>query len=536
MSVLKSVSGNLLYSTALVAVTTLFSTHALADTVQLTADDSGMDLSGELIDFTGDIYVLRTNIGDLRIRAEGVQCEGEGCPSAQATTDLVSLRGASDIGLELMPLLIEGYANMEDAGVDFVDRPSGREVVASLAAQGGFGDELGRYLIHSSATIDAFTALRYETAQIGMASRRITPPEARSLRDAGAGLMVAPSQEHVFALESLVVVVHPDNPVHTLTMDQVKGIFTGRYQNWQQVGGPDAPITVIDREGWSAKRASFAEAIFGDPTEMKGLRNALVVKTEIEAGDGVAGDVSAIGYVSHANKRGNRALELISDCGLTMSPDGFAARTEEYALLQRLYLYNREKGLDQPSQAFLDYVLSGDADPIIRKAGFFDLSVEVSSQDKGTERHRRLSDTKVGLYERAFVDDMLDTMEQYDRLSTTFRFQTGSAQVDERGRVDMERLLPFLETVPAGAELLFVGFTDDVGTFDANRSLSLERANAVLDEVRAFAGNALDGFDMQATGFGEIAPAQCNSSAHGRSVNRRVEVWLKSADELARAN
>lgn len=533
MSVFSSVSRNLLHNTALVAVTALFSTNALADPVRLTSDDNAMDLTGELIEFTGDIYVLRTNIGDLRIRAEGLRCEGDGCPDAEKTTDLVSFRGASDIGLELMPLLIEGYANVEDAGVDFVDRPSGREVVATLAAQGGFGDELGRYLIHSSATVDAFTALRHETAQIGMASRRITPPEARELRDAGAGLMVAPSQEHVFALDSLVVVVHPDNPVQTLTMDHVRGIFTGRYRNWNQVGGPDAPITVIDREGWSAKRASFSEAIFGDPAEMKGLRNALVVESEIEAGDSVASDVSAIGYVSHANKRGNRAMELISDCGLTMSPGGFAARTEEYALLQRLYLYNRADGLDQPSQAFLDYVFSGDADPIIRKAGFFDLSVEVISQGDDTDRHRHLSGAAVGSYERAFVDDMLGTMEQYDRLSTTFRFQTGSARVDERGRVDMERLLPFLATVPAGAELLFVGFTDDVGTFDANHALSMERASAVLNEVRSFAGNALDGYNMRATGFGEIAPAQCNTSAHGRSINRRVEVWIKSADELA---
>ena len=114
----------------------------------------------------------------------------------------------------------------------------------------------------------------------------------------------------------------------------------------------------------------------------------------------------------------------------------------------------------------------------------------------------------------------------YDRLSTTFRFRTGSAKLDERGDLDMKRLADYLEAMPKGTKILFVGFTDNVGSFQGNRSLSLTRARKVAAQLRAFAGDRLSGIEVDAAGFGEIAPATCNISENGRAVNRRVEVWI----------
>jgi len=125
--------------------------------------------------------------------------------------------------------------------------------------------------------------------------------------------------------------------------------------------------------------------------------------------------------------------------------------------------------------------------------------------------------------------DMLAKMVDYDRLSTTFRFRTGSSKLDERGLVDMARLSDYLKSQPEGSQVLFVGFTDDVGAFDSNRDLSAGRAQQVLTELQAYAGDALAGVSMDATGYGEIAPAGCNIAEEGRRINRRVEVWIKSA-------
>lgn len=504
--------------------------YVTADMVRLYSHEKGIELQGELIDYTAGVYVIRTSLGDLRISAPEVDCEGSACPTAESEAETVVLRGATTVGETLIPLLIEGYASHSEGAVEVAARQSGRETLATINANAGFGDEVGRFLVHSSASVDAFTALQYQTADIGMASRRINRDEARALNNAGAGNMIAPSQEHVFALDSTLVVVHPDNPIRSLTVGQIRGIFTGAITNWNQLGGDDIPIVVVDREGWSADRHRFSEAIFGDPEALKGLPNATVVKDAEEAAASVSSSVGAIGYLSHANKRATQPLTLISDCGLPMSPDSFSARTEEYALLQRLYLYNRQDADNAAAAAFMDYVLSEDADPIIHKAGFFDLTIEIKEQGPGSSRGLQLTDPNADPYERQFMEQMLAEMVQYDRLSTTFRFQTGSSQIDERGLTDMARLATFLEAAPDGSEVKFVGFTDDVGTFDANRELSIARAQSILTEMRRFVGDRLPQIVWAATGFGEIAPLQCNTNAQGRGINRRVEIWLKTPD------
>jgi len=437
------------------------------------------------------------------------------------------------MGTVVMPVLVAGVDDRRDADAQIADSTSGREVLGTVIADQGFGDEIGSYLVHSSASVDAFTALLHESAAIGMASRRILPQEARALRDAGAGNMISPAQEHIIALDSLVVVVHPENPIRSLTIEHIKGIFSGEITNWSALGGPDAPISVIDREGWSHKRETFADAIFGPEVELQGLRNAVVAKDGTEVADLVQGDVHAIGYLSHAQKRGAVPLTLISDCGLPMIPDAFSARTEEYGLLQRLYFYNRADGLDQNAKALLDYTLSERADALIQKAGYFDLGVESRSQSAESPRAEILGNTNAGTYETSFIKEMLGDMSSQDRLSTTFRFRTGSSKLDERGRLDMARLASYLEAMPTGTQIKFAGFTDDVGAFDANRALSLSRAEAALAEFEAFAGTRLDGVEMTAVGYGEIAPSQCNTTEQGRAINRRVEVWVNTSGEEA---
>lgn len=139
-----------------------------------------------------------------------------------------------------------------------------------------------------------------------------------------------------------------------------------------------------------------------------------------------------------------------------------------------------------------------------------------------------LLDPDADAYEAQFMRDMLGRMVDYDRLSTTFRFRTGSSSLDERGRIDLARLVDYLAAQPEGSEILLVGFTDDVGQFDGNRRLSEGRAAQVLEEVRAAAGDRLDGMKMSSVGYGEIAPSGCNIDPEGRRINRRVEVWIKS--------
>ena len=506
----------------------MFSTAALADQVTLKSADGTVNLVGDFVDFVDDNYIIKTALGELRISASRVRCEGAACPQLQADAADVVIAGSDAIGLGMMPLLMTGFASSMDADAELTN-PAQGQTLATLIGDGGFGEEIGSYSVSATNDNDAFQALLEGYAQVGMSSRRITKDEARALRADGAGNMVSPTQERIVAVDSMVVVTHPSNDVEELSMEQLRGIFSGRITNWAQVGGSNRPINVVTREPGAASREFFNSYIFEGETQNANFLPQAITKDDQETSNVVYLDRNAIGYVGYAFQRGAKPVTLINECGIPARPDAFSAKTEEYPLNRRMYLYSRADNLDEPSQALLDFAVSEQADPVIIKSGFIDLGIVRRDQDL-TDARATLLTAEAAKYDSGFegavMNEMLDKMSDYDRLSTTFRFRTGSYSVDERGRLDMARLIDYLETVPEGTEISFVGFTDDVGAFEANRQLSFGRAGAVLEEVRKAAGDRLGHVRMATMGFGEVAPSACNVSDRGRSINRRVEVWI----------
>lgn len=521
-----SCSVNALFSLAVAASVTVPTLTSAAE-IQLRSSDGTVNMSGEFVSFEDNAYIISTALGELRVSASRVSCFGDACPTLDVTEADVNIAGADTIGLGLMPLLLEGYSGSLGAAAEIGNTANNSEIIASLVADDGFGDELASFLITPSGSSNAFTALLDQSAKIGMSSRRITPAEARQLRDSGAGNMVAPDQEHIVAADSIVVITHPDNPISQLTTEQLQGIYTGQITNWSEVGGTDMPITLVARASGSGTRDVFEERVFGGPVPNIAA-NAQIADTNSIAAQIVNEDPGAISAVGYAFQRGAKPLTLINECGIPMVPDAFSARTEEYALQRRLYLYSRSDNIDGQTRGLLDFATSPDADALIGKAGFIGFNVDRREQSAQDPRGVMLSQANADRYEQGFMREMLETMVNYDRLSTTFRFRTGSARLDERGRIDMVRLVDYLQSQPEGTEVLIVGFTDDVGQFDGNKQLSEGRAAQVAAELQSAAGSKLQNVTVSSVGFGEIAPSACNINDDGRRINRRVEVWIRS--------
>ncbi|GFE64447.1 phosphate ABC transporter substrate-binding/OmpA family protein [Litoreibacter roseus] len=503
----------------------LITLSANAGEVALKSADGTVNLVGEFIDFKDDNYIIRTALGDLRISASRVRCEGADCPKFETETADVRIAGSDTVGLGLMPLLMSGYASYLDAEASISNTAQEGVMLANFVGDGGFGDELGSFLVTSTSSGDAFKTLMGGTASIGMASRRIRPAEARELRDAGAGNMVSIDQEHIVAVDSLVMVVHPNNPVDTISIEQLQQIYSGQMTNWSELGGPDLPIKAISRQSNSGTLSVFKNRVFTEDGPQY-VDNHTVAETNNDVAAIVNDDPSAIGFVGYAFQRGAKPLNLVNECGLESQPDPFASKTEEYALQRRLYLYNRGDQLDEQAQKFLEFALSENADGVVTKSGFINLGIKRQSQSMDSGRAKNLIKAQADNYEAGVIREMLAQMLEHDRLSTTFRFRTGSSKLDERGLLDMQRLISYLEGKPEGTEITLVGFTDDVGAFDANRDLSKVRAQQVAADLAAFANGKIDHVKINVDGFGEVAPAGCNTSEIGRGVNRRVEVWV----------
>ena len=516
-------------SAVALAASLLLPTTVAADEVTLKSADGTVNLVGEFIEFSNGNYVIRTELGDLRISASRVGCVGDACPLVKEVNADVTIAGADTVGVDILPLLLSGYAGFLGAEAQLETIDGGGEVVAKLVGDEGFGDPIATYVINSSQSSDAFRKLLDRSAQIGMSARRIRPDEARALRDDGAGNMIAPENEHVIALKSLVVITHPDNPVNDITTDALQQIYRGDITNWAELGGADAPISVFSHAEGTSARAIFETKLF-DEDAGRLPTGASIAADDSRMAAAINNDVNAIGYVGYAFQRGAKPLTLINECGLGMSPDAFSVRAAEYGLQQNIYLYNRADTRSDEVSAFIDFARSAAADEVIIKAGFVDLGVARQKQSSDDMRAKQLDDSDVDPFEGNLMREMRSEMDNFDRLSSTFRFRTGSSRLTPRGERDLARLASYLETQPDGTKVLFVGFTDDVGAFESNRQLSIGRAQQVQQALEELAGDRLDGISLDANGFGEIAPSACNTTDLGRGINRRVEVWIQSPE------
>lgn len=495
-----------------------------AGQVTLIALNDTTNISGDFIEYNNGNYVINTELGELKFASEGVYCEGVDCPEIEALRSEIHFTGSYTLGLGLMPLLLEGYAGQLDAELTLSETQNGDEIQAGMISDNGYGEEIGSYLVTSQTTGSGFAEFISRKNAVNMASRRITPKEARALRNAGKGNMVSAEQEHVVAMDSLVVIVNPQNPVSSLSISDLQAIYSGSITNWADLGGEDRPISVVTHREGSGTLSVFNAEIFGNRTYPI-LPGASVGPDNSAVAALVNENTGAIGFVGYAFQRGAKPLNLISECGIVLSPDPFSVKAEEYALERRLYFYTANDA-SPAIQDFIAFATSTDADSLITKSGFIDLGVSRRPQTLNGPRATILKNANVDAFESSVIAEMLAGMKNTNRLSSTIRFRAGSMRLDELGLNTIQRLIGYLKDLPAGTKVSLVGFTDNVGAFEANRRISINRAEQVIKLLRETAGGQLSHIEFTASGYGEISPTACNNSENGRRINRRVEVWV----------
>ncbi len=195
------------------------------------------------------------------------------------------------------------------------------------------------------------TAVQEGTCDIGLSSRALKDEEK------AAGL-----KETILAYDGIAIIVHPDNPVSDLTIEQIAQLYTGEITNWKDVGGNDAQVVLIGREAASGTRDGF-ESITG--TKEKCLyRQELTSTGDVIAA--VSQNPDAIGYASLASIKDS--VKALSVDGVT--PSEATVKDGSYKVQRPFVLVTVEgKALTPVAQAFFDYATSSDAAAIIAKAG-----------------------------------------------------------------------------------------------------------------------------------------------------------------------
>ncbi len=509
-------------------------TGAIAADVTLRMKGGDFSVTGELKGFDGSRYtIVSKSFGSMALDATRFDCEGAACPKPGQTVAVaisgapigsISIAGAATIGGELMPAFVQAFA--QSRGLKAARVAGAVPEEATFKIIDAKGVEVGSVELKRYGSSTAFKALGAKAADIGMSSRQVKLDEARALAVAGLGDMRAPANEHVLGLDGLAVLVATGNPAVSLSIDQIARIFAGQVSNWSDVGLPPGQIQIYAPSADAGTMDTFDDLVMR-PRGLKLSDAAKRFTNHADQSDAVAADKLGIGFASIAYRRNAKALNLETSCGLITRPSTFAMKTEEYPFARRLYLYTVGVPAKPFARAMLEFALSAAAQPIVRQNDFIDQSPETLDFQAQTARIAYALNAAGADFDLNLMKTLINDFKPAQRLTSTFRFEVASFALDTKALADVARLRTLVESPEyRGKTVMIAGFADGVGRFDNNLILSQRRAATVLAELQR-AGTKPIQAQLVTKAFSQLAPVACNDSLEARSLNRRVEVWVK---------
>ncbi len=213
-------------------------------------------------------------------------------------------------------------------------------------------------------------ALINGTVDIANASRQIKDEEMAAAEANG----VEPV-EFVVARDAIAIIVHPDNPVSQLTLQQISDIYTGVINNWAEVGGEDRPIVRLSRETNSGTHVYFLETVIrlGDKeSDLLFSMDTLLLPSSEGIINEIRQNPNAIGYDGLGYVP--RDLKVIAvarqEGGRYVRPSIASVNDGSYPIARDLYMYTA----GEPQGAvreYLDWILySPEAHDIVAELGF----------------------------------------------------------------------------------------------------------------------------------------------------------------------
>ena len=127
-----------------------------------------------------------------------------------------------------------------------------------MAESTGVGEDQAKRVIRHTKTSNAFYELVHRNVDLLLVYEP-SNDSYRYAREMGVALEMKP-----IGRDALVFLVNAENPVDTLTHDQVTGIYTGKISNWRQVGGADLPIAAYQRPEDSGSQVMMRRQVMGD--------------------------------------------------------------------------------------------------------------------------------------------------------------------------------------------------------------------------------------------------------------------------------
>jgi len=210
------------------------------------------------------------------------------------------------------------------------------------------------------------------TSDLANSSRAIKSSENDKSKVAGGDI-----KEYKVLIDGICIVTSKNINIPELTLNQLADIYIGNITNWDQVGGPDAPILVIARDSSSGTGEFFLQKVvqLGQTNTNDYSPNDLRLQSNADVVNQVEGNSNAIGYIGMGYlKEAGDKLNLVkvkySADTPSIAPTSQTVSDFTYPISRYCYIYANGNKLSKIAKAFLDFVLGAEGQDIVVKAGF----------------------------------------------------------------------------------------------------------------------------------------------------------------------
>ena len=411
------------------------------------------------------------------------------------------IQGSNTIGAALGPALVKGL--MEQQGLQGVhaepaEGANEQRVIGKTRQGKTLTIEVDA---HGSST--GFAALHKASADLAAASRPIKDSELVDLEPLGD--LKSPEAEQVIAIDGLAIILNPRNPLNTLNTEQLAQIFNGEISTWEALGGIGGAIHLYARDDRSGTYDTFKDLVLSRRGKALAA-SAKRFESSEQLSDAVSQDPQGIGFIGLPYVRQAKAVAIVDGDSQPMLPLNSLIATEDYPLSRRLFFYLPPTTHNPWAKALVDFTQSSKGQAIVAANGFIAQRVQAISVEPRP----------------SMPEDYQAIAREAQRLTVNFRFEEGSASLDNKARQDVQRVVAYIKGHgKLDKQVTLVGFGDIKNDPQRAALLSKLRAMAVRREL-VKSGVVL----RDIRGFGAQMPVAANTADEGRIKNRRVEVWV----------
>ena len=176
--------------------------------------------------------------------------------------------------------------------------------------------------------------------------------------------------------EAFVFFVHKDNPIDSLTVEQIQGIYSGEITNWKEVGGTDEKIVAFQRNEGSGSQSMLVRFMDGKPI-MKAPSEQVndLMSGIIERVSDYKSTTASIGFSFRYYVEGiiqNPNIKMISIDGIAPTVENI--KNGSYPVVGPLYAVTYKGNENENVDLLLEWVLSDEGQEIIEKTGYAGIS------------------------------------------------------------------------------------------------------------------------------------------------------------------